>query len=110
MQPISALLVNERIYRAMLVESRKLGNFAHGYTYWAHPVAAAVALEVQRIYEEMDLVGYVKRVGAHYSRHSRCSPNIRWSAMCAASACSPASTSSPTRRPGRSSTQRCKCQ
>jgi 4-aminobutyrate---pyruvate transaminase len=34
-------------------------------TYWAHPVAAAVALEVQRIYEEMDLVGRVRRVGAH---------------------------------------------
>jgi 4-aminobutyrate---pyruvate transaminase len=51
-QPISALLINEKIYQAMLVESRKLGNFAHGYTYWAHPVAAAVALEVQRIYEE----------------------------------------------------------
>jgi len=65
MQPISALLVNEKIYQAMLAESRKLGNFAHGYTYWAHPVAAAVALEVQRIYEEMDLVGHVRRVGAH---------------------------------------------
>jgi 4-aminobutyrate---pyruvate transaminase len=44
-----ALLVDERIYRAMLVESGKLGNFAHCYTYWAHPVAAAVALEAQRI-------------------------------------------------------------
>jgi len=60
-----ALLVDERIYQAMLVESGKLGNFAHRYTCWAHPVAAAVALEVQRIYEEMDFVGHVKRVGAH---------------------------------------------
>jgi 4-aminobutyrate---pyruvate transaminase len=68
MQPISALLVSEKIYQAMLAESRKLGNFAHGYTYWAHPVAAAVALEVQRIYEEMDLVGHAKRVGAHLQR------------------------------------------
>ena len=46
---ISALLVNEKIHQAILAESRKLGNFAPGYTYWAHPVAAAVALEVQRI-------------------------------------------------------------
>ena len=64
MQPISALLVNDKVYRAMLDESRKLGNFAHGYTYWAHPVAAAVALEVQKIYEEMDVVGHARRVGA----------------------------------------------
>jgi 4-aminobutyrate---pyruvate transaminase len=55
----------------MLAESRKLGNFAHGYTYWAHPVAAAVALEVQRIYEEMDLVDHVRRVGAHMQRTLR---------------------------------------
>lgn len=40
------IAVNEKIYQAMLAESRKLGNFAHGYAYWAHPVAAAVALEV----------------------------------------------------------------
>jgi 4-aminobutyrate---pyruvate transaminase len=65
MQPISALLVNDKVYRAMLDESKKLGNFAHGYTYWAHPVAAAVALEVQKIYEEMDVVGHARRVGAH---------------------------------------------
>ncbi|MBV9860701.1 MAG: aminotransferase class III-fold pyridoxal phosphate-dependent enzyme [Alphaproteobacteria bacterium] len=64
-QPISALLVNDKIYQAMLVESRKLGNFAHGYTYAAHPVAAAVAMEVMRIYDEMDLVGHVGRVGSH---------------------------------------------
>jgi 4-aminobutyrate---pyruvate transaminase len=68
MQPISALLVNERIYQAMLAESKKLGNFAHRYTYWAHPVAAAVALEVQRIYAEMDLIGHVQRVGGRMQR------------------------------------------
>jgi 4-aminobutyrate---pyruvate transaminase len=32
----------------------------HGYTYSGHPVAAAVALEVLKIYEEMDLVGGVQ--------------------------------------------------
>jgi 4-aminobutyrate---pyruvate transaminase len=62
MQPISALLINERIYQAMLAESSKLGNFSHGYTYAGHPVAAAVALEVLRIYDEMDMIGHVKRV------------------------------------------------
>jgi 4-aminobutyrate---pyruvate transaminase len=63
MQPISAVLVNNRIHEAMLAQSDKLGNFAHGYTYAGHPVAAAVALEVQKIYAELDIVGRAKRLG-----------------------------------------------
>jgi len=62
-QPVSALLVNEKIYQAMLVASDTLGNFAHGYTYSGHPVATAVALEALRIYEETDIVGHVRDVG-----------------------------------------------
>jgi 4-aminobutyrate--pyruvate transaminase len=62
LQPISALLVNQRIFDAMLAESDKLGLFMHGYTYGGHPVAAAVALETQRIYKETDIVGHVKKV------------------------------------------------
>jgi 4-aminobutyrate--pyruvate transaminase len=63
MQPISAVLVNQRVHDAMLVQSDRFGNFAHGYTYAGHPVAAAVALEVQKIYAEMDIVGRAKRLG-----------------------------------------------
>ncbi|HYZ23131.1 MAG TPA: aminotransferase class III-fold pyridoxal phosphate-dependent enzyme [Rhodopila sp.] len=63
MQPISALLVNQRIFDAMLDESRKLGNFAHGFTYAGHPVTTAVAMETLRIYEEMDMLGHVAQVG-----------------------------------------------
>ena len=62
MQPISAVLVNDRVHEAMLAQSDKLGNFAHGFTYAGHPVAAAVALEVQNIYAEMDIVGRAKRL------------------------------------------------
>ena len=63
MQPISAVLINDRIHEAMLAQSDKFGNFAHGYTYAGHPVAAAVALEVQKIYAEMDIVARAKRLG-----------------------------------------------
>src|SRR5207248_8764280 len=63
MQPISAVLISERIHEAMLAQSDKLGNFAHGFTYAGHPVAAAVALEVQRIYAEIDIVARAKRLG-----------------------------------------------
>lgn len=71
MMPISAVLVNERVYDAMLSESRKLGSFAHGFTYAGHPVAAAVALEVQRIYEEMDVVARTRELGACLEESSR---------------------------------------
>lgn len=65
MQPISALLVNQRVFDAMLDESRKLGNFAHGFTYAGHPVTTAVAMETLRIYEEMDMIGHVQQVGPY---------------------------------------------
>ena len=68
MQPISALMINENIYQALLAESRKIGNFGHGYTHAGHPVTSAVARETLRIYEEMDLVGRVKRIGHHMQR------------------------------------------
>ncbi|MBE7158885.1 MAG: aminotransferase class III-fold pyridoxal phosphate-dependent enzyme, partial [Rhodospirillales bacterium] len=68
MQPISALLVNQRVFEAMLDESRKLGNFAHGFTYAGHPVTTAVAMETLRIYEEMDMLGHVAQVGPHLQR------------------------------------------
>ena len=61
--PMSATLVSRAIYDALLAQSDKLGVFGHGYTYSAHPVPAAVALETLRIYEERDIVGHVRRVG-----------------------------------------------
>ena len=60
--PISALLVSEPIWQAMLAESEKIGVFGHGFTYSGHPVAAEVALETLAIYEERDILGHVRRV------------------------------------------------
>ena len=62
--PLSALLVSDRVYAAMREQSAKIGVFGHGYTYGAHPVACAVALEALRIYEEDGLIGHAARVGA----------------------------------------------
>jgi len=63
MQPISAVLINQLIHEAMLAQSDKYGNFAHGFTYAGHPVTAAVALEVQKIYAEIDIVARATRLG-----------------------------------------------
>jgi 4-aminobutyrate--pyruvate transaminase len=62
-QPISANLLTNEIYDVLLAQSDKLGIFGHGYTYSAHPVPAAVALETLKIYEERDIVAQVRHVG-----------------------------------------------
>jgi len=48
--PIAAVTVPEKMYAAMVDESRKIGTFGHGFTYGGHPVAAAVAMKTLEIY------------------------------------------------------------
>lgn len=62
--PISAVVMTEEIFEGMAEMSRKHGVFGHGVTYSAHPVCAAVANEVLKIYEERDIIAHVKTVAA----------------------------------------------
>ena len=64
--PISALMISEPVFDAMVAESDKIGIFGHGYTYSGHPVTSAVALETLRIYEERDVLGHVRRVSPYF--------------------------------------------
>lgn len=66
--PIAAVLLPEEIYQDLLAESRKIGTFAHGFTYSAHPVAAAVALETLAIYEERKILTHVRRVSPQFQK------------------------------------------
>ena len=61
--PISAVMVNERVFEGLADGSSALGTFGHGFTYSGHPVPAAVAVETLKIYDELDIVGHVRRVG-----------------------------------------------
>ncbi len=54
--PIAALMVSDRVFEAMVEQSRKITLFGHGFTYSGHPVAAAVAVETLKIYEERNIV------------------------------------------------------
>jgi 4-aminobutyrate--pyruvate transaminase len=67
--PISAVMINEKVYQALMMESDKIGTFGHGFTYSGHPVAAAVALEAQKIYDETDLFGHAKRMSPTFTKH-----------------------------------------
>jgi len=64
-QPLGALLLSERLF-----EPFKHGTaiFPHGYTFAAHPVACAVALENLDIFDEEDLVGNVRRNGPAFKK------------------------------------------
>ena len=67
--PISAVIVNDKVYQALANESSKIGTWGHGFTYSGHPVAAAVALEAQKIYDEIDLFGHAKRMTPTFAKH-----------------------------------------
>ena len=60
--PISALLINERVFQAIARHSDELGVFGLTMTYCGHPVASAVAREAIRIYEEEDFPARVRRL------------------------------------------------
>ncbi|MSP81931.1 MAG: aspartate aminotransferase family protein [Alphaproteobacteria bacterium] len=64
--PISAVLINDKVYQQVKKLSGELGVFGTGYTYQGHPVCAAVALETLKIYEERDMVGHVKKVSKRF--------------------------------------------
>ncbi len=61
--PISAVLVNDRVFQALAQESHAIGTFGHGFTYSGHPVPAAVAIETLKIYDELDMLDHVRQVG-----------------------------------------------
>jgi len=65
--PIGGVLISERIYQAMLEQSRKIGTFGHGFTYSGHPVGAAVALRALEIYQEDDIAGQVVAAAPHFA-------------------------------------------
>jgi 4-aminobutyrate--pyruvate transaminase len=65
-QPISALLINERVYQPLADESNRIGTFGHGVTAAGHPVAAAVALENIAIIEERNLLGNVQALAPKF--------------------------------------------
>lgn len=69
--PISALLINEKVYAPLADESNRIGTFGHGFTAGGHPVAAAVALENLKLIEERDLVANARKVGAHMQKRLR---------------------------------------
>lgn len=60
--PISAVLVPEWMYDAIVEPSDANGSFAHGYTYSGHPVSCAVALKTLELMERWKIGEHVKQI------------------------------------------------
>jgi 4-aminobutyrate--pyruvate transaminase len=54
--PIAGVMIPEDMYQALIVESKKIGTFGHGFTYSGHPVSAAVAVKTLEIYRRDKIV------------------------------------------------------
>lgn len=65
-QPISAVVMNDDFHSALVDCSIMHHGFHHGGTYHAHPVAAAVALETLKIYEDERIVDHVRDISEHW--------------------------------------------
>jgi 4-aminobutyrate--pyruvate transaminase len=59
--PLSAVTVPQSMYDALLEDSRKIGIFAHGFTYSGHPVSAAIAIRALEIYARDRIVEQAAR-------------------------------------------------
>jgi 4-aminobutyrate--pyruvate transaminase len=59
--PLSAVTVPQSMYDALLEDSRKIGIFAHGFTYSGHPVSAAIAIKALEIYARDRIVEQAAR-------------------------------------------------
>lgn len=67
--PVSAVMIPEKIYAAMLDESRKIGTFGHGNTYAGHPVGMALGVKTIEIYQRDNIVGHVQSLLPGFWKH-----------------------------------------
>lgn len=63
--PLGATAISAKVAEAIRDGDAAMGAVTHGYTYSAHPVAAAAALATLDILERVDILGNVREQGAH---------------------------------------------
>lgn len=63
--PLSGCIVSEKVWRTVVDGQAKFGPFGHGYTYSAHPLAAAAALANLQLIEDTGLIPQAAARGAY---------------------------------------------
>ncbi len=69
--PLGATAVSRRVAEVFDADTSGGGQVTHGYTYSAHPVAAAAALATLKILLEDDIAGHVARVSPAFQQRLR---------------------------------------
>ena len=65
--PMGATMMSEKVYAGIADGAPAGAVIGHGATYSAHPVSAAVALEVLRLYEEGGVLANGQKVATHFA-------------------------------------------
>lgn len=66
--PLSASIINEKVYAVLEEATDRFGVFNHGYTYSGHPISAAAANAVLDIFEKEKFSERSRIVGAHLQK------------------------------------------
>ncbi|MEO7248580.1 MAG: aspartate aminotransferase family protein [Novosphingobium sp.] len=66
--PMGAVLMADHVYQSIADGAASALPIGHGFTYSGHPVSAAVALEVLRLYQEGGIIANGVHVGEHFTR------------------------------------------
>ncbi len=69
--PMSASVIGDKVWEVLSSTSADIGAFGHGFTYSAHPVAAAAGLAVMDVMERDSTVAHAADVGAYFQTELR---------------------------------------
>ena len=69
--PLGATAIGHKVAEVFLADTSGAAAVAHGYTYSAHPVAAAAALATLDELQRLNVVANVQAVGAHFQARLR---------------------------------------
>jgi putrescine aminotransferase len=69
--PLGATAISGRVAEVFDADESGAGQVSHGYTYSAHPVAAAAALATLRVLQDEDVPGHVARVSPAFQERMR---------------------------------------
>jgi len=67
--PMGAVMISDEIYSGIADGNQSGAPVGHGQTYSAHPVSAAIGLEVLRLYTEGGLLSNGNKVAPCFARH-----------------------------------------
>ena len=66
--PLSGSIVSEKVWKVLEQGTDELGPIGHGWTYSAHPIAAAAGVANLKLVDELGLVANAADTGAYFNR------------------------------------------